>query len=80
MCLILIRVAPDTDSAGYPANIFAGYLVWLDIRNPAKEKYRIFLSKQTYLYLVINKSAYRSLLYIDMILFVKTIFDVKQFF
>ena len=33
-----------------------------------------------YLYLVFNKSAYRSLLYIDIILFVKTIFDFEQFF
>jgi len=33
-----------------------------------------------YHYLVYNKSAYRSLLYIDIILFVKTIFDFKQFF
>ena len=29
---------------------------------------------------VFNKSAYRSLLYIDIILFVKTIFDFKPFF
>ena len=33
-----------------------------------------------YLYLVFNKSAYRSLFYIDMILFVKTFFDFKQFY
>ena len=33
-----------------------------------------------YLYLVFNKSAYRSLIYLDIILFVKTIFDFKQFF
>ena len=32
-----------------------------------------------YLYLVFNKSAYRSLLYIDIILFVKTIFDFNSF-
>ena len=33
-----------------------------------------------YLYLVFNKSAYRSLIYIDVILFVKNIIDFKQFF
>ena len=33
-----------------------------------------------YLDLVSNKSAYISLLYIDIILFVKTIFDFKQVF
>ena len=60
--LVKIRVAPDTDLVGYPANIFAGY------------------PKEMSLYLVVNKSAYRSLLYIDIILFVKTIFDFKQFF
>ena len=32
-----------------------------------------------YLYLVFNKSANRSLLYIDIVLFVKTIFDVNSF-
>ena len=32
------------------------------------------------LYIVLNKSAYRSLLSIDNILFVKTIFDFKPFF
>ena len=32
-----------------------------------------------YLHLVFNKSAYRSLLYIYIFLFVKTIFDIKQF-
>ena len=31
-----------------------------------------------YIYLVLNKSAYRSLLYIDVILFVKTIFDFSS--
>ena len=40
---------------------------------------RIFLPKKMYLYLVFNKAAYRSLLYIDIILFVKTIFDFKPF-
>ena len=33
-----------------------------------------------YLHLVFNQSAYKSLLYIDIILFVKTIFDVKTVF
>ena len=33
--LLVIRVAPDTDWAGYPANIFTGYPVWPDIRYPA---------------------------------------------
>ena len=33
-----------------------------------------------YFYSVFNKSAYRSLLYIDIIFFVKTILDFKQFF
>ena len=40
----------------------------------------IFLTKKMYLHLVFKKSAYRSLLYIDIILFVKTIFNFKQFF
>ena len=31
----IIRVVPDTDLAGYPANNFAGYLAWPDTGYPA---------------------------------------------
>ena len=34
--LLINRVAPDTDLAGYPANIFAGYPAWPDLKCEAK--------------------------------------------
>ena len=40
----------------------------------------MFLPKKIYLFLVFNKSAYRSLLYIDIIIFVNTIYDLKMFY
>ena len=58
-------------------------LLWPDIRPGIRLKSNLefFYRKRRkkYLYLVFNKSAYRSLLYFDIILFVKTIF-FKQFF
>ena len=61
-------------------------LIWPDIRQIFLPDIRLnsniefFSRKKMYLYWVFNKSAYRSMLYIDIILFVKTIFDFKQFF
>ena len=47
-------------------------LIWPDIR--LNSKIGFFFRKKLYLYLVFNKSANRSLFYIDIILFVKTVF------
>ena len=52
--------------------------MWPDIR--LNSNIEFFLRKKMSLYLVFNKSAYRSLLYIDIILFVRNILDFKQFF
>ena len=52
-----------------------------DIRLNTNIEFFLFsFSEKIYLHLVFDKSAYRSLLYIDIISSVKTIFDFKQFF
>ena len=53
------RVAPDTDLAGYPANIFTGYPVNSNI----EFFFLLIFPKKMYLHLVFNKSAYGSVIY-----------------
>ena len=63
-----IRVAPDTDLAGY--SIWPD--IWLNSKNFSFEK-NVPLFKN------FKKSAYSSLLYIDIILFVKLFFILNSF-
>ena len=65
MGFMFIMVAPDTDLAGYPANIFTGYPVWPDIRLNSKIKFFFFFffSEKMYLHLVFDKSATGSVIY-----------------